>query len=106
MRMKYVFEKFTLTVIVPKEIELFMKAAKIKNSEILNKDYLAGLAEDDVFLSKISTSLKITILVHGFYLSSKKIFELNPADLSKKKSILSSSINLKNGWRMYYSFYE
>ena len=101
----------------------FMKAAHIDEEEVLNKDFWQMEVEDNVFLSHdkhpnnkgyapdmpkepLSRSRRITVLIHGFYLSSKKLFELEPEKFEKRKPLVTCSSNLPSGWRIYFSFYD
>ncbi len=119
----YDYEKFRLRIKIPEEIELFMKAAHINEDEVLNKNFWQMMVEDEIFFSHekhpseegyvsfgpsepLSKSKEIIVLIHGFYLTSRKIFELEPKDFEKKEPIITSSCNIHGGWRIYYSFYE
>lgn len=121
---KYDYEKFSLIVQIPKEIELFIEAAHIPAKEIIDKYFWQMQVEDDVFLSHekhptedgysfqgsdnepASKSKEIVALITGFYLSSKKILEFEPEYFKKEKSIVNSSTNIEGGWRMYISYYD
>ena len=119
----YTYEKFNLKIKIPEEIGLFMKAAHINQGEILDKAFWQMEVEDNVYFSHkkhpaeegyvsdmpdapLSKSRGITVLVHGFYLSSKKSFELSAKDFDEKDPLATVSCNLKSGWRMYFSFYD
>ena len=121
---KYSYDKFNLTVQIPEEMELFIKAAHIPTNEIVDKYFWQMQVEDDVFLSHekhpteegysahisgeepASKSKEIVVLITGFYLSSQKILEFEPEYFKKEKPIVTSSINIDDGWRMYLSYYD
>jgi len=114
--------KYTVELIIPREIELFIKAAHIDTKEIFNNNFWGVQADDEVFFSHtkhpteegyeshmdepLSKSKKLKVLVHGFYLHSKQLFELEPQNFIKEKPLITSSVNIEGGWRMYFSFYE
>jgi hypothetical protein len=122
-KINYDYKKFHLKLEIPEEMELFMKAAHINENEVLNKDFWQMQAEDIVFLSHekhpteegyishgpdeyLSKSKHITVLLYGFYLTSKKILEFDPKEFNKSEPLTTSSCNLKSGWRIYFSFYD
>jgi hypothetical protein len=118
----YKFKKFEIELIIPKEIELFIQAAKLRKADILSRPFWKMEVEDNIFYSHtkhptekdyesfgekpLSKSKKIKVLLHGLYYSSDKIFVLKPSDFVKKISLCESSCNIKGGWRLYFSFYE
>jgi len=120
---KYVYGKFKLTIKIPVEIELFIKAIHLNKKDIFDKDFWQMQVEDNVFFSHeshptesgyvshsfdepLSVSKDIKVLLHGIYLNSKKILEFKPTDFEDTIPITTCSCNLKSGPTIYYSFYD
>ena len=113
-------KNYSIELIIPKQIGLFIKAANIDIKELLDKDLWCMNVEDNIFgchdrhpsdkdfkrfafAEPLTNSKKITVVITGCYLHSRKIFELETNELLIKKPLFSGSTNIKSGWRIYYS---